>query len=91
VTQHLEPVSVEETRWVTNWWVNKDAVEGRDYNVEELTALLKLVNEQDREICDGTQLGMHSRRFTQGPNSARAEAPIRGTLSTYLQMMGEES
>jgi phenylpropionate dioxygenase-like ring-hydroxylating dioxygenase large terminal subunit len=91
VTQHLEPVSVEETRWVTNWWVNKDAVEGRDYNVEELTALLKLVNEQDREICDGTQLGMHSHRFKQGPNSARAEAPIRGTLTTYLQMMGEEA
>lgn len=89
VTQHLEPVSVDETLWVTNWWVNEAAVEGRDYDVEKMTALLRTVNEQDRVICDGTQLGMHSRRFHQGPISAQAEAPLRGTLSTYLRLMGE--
>jgi Rieske 2Fe-2S family protein len=90
VTQHLEPVSVDKTRWITHWWVNEEAVEGRDYDVETMTALLRTVNEQDRAICDGTQRGMRSRRFRQGPISAFAEAPLRGTLSTYLQMMGED-
>jgi Rieske 2Fe-2S family protein len=90
VTQHLEPVSVNHTRWVTNWWVNEDAVEDEDYNVSEMTALLNIVNDQDKLICSETHRGLHSRRFSPGPNSERAEAPLRGTLETYLRLMGEE-
>jgi Rieske 2Fe-2S family protein len=73
-TLHLEPVSVEETRWGTNWWVNKDAVEGEDYDVDEMAMLLNIVNEQDRKICDGTQRGMRSRRFSPGPKQREARS-----------------
>lgn len=90
VTQHLEPVSVEETRWGTNWWVNKDAVEGEDYDVDEMVMLLNIVNEQDRKICDGTQGECVHGALARAPNSEKAEAPLRGTINTYLRMMGEE-
>jgi len=67
------PVSPDETHVVGKWFVHKDAVEGVDYDVEELAALWTTTNLQDRALVENNQRGVNSPGYTPGPYSADAE------------------
>ncbi len=68
------PLSPDETLVVGKWLVHKDAREGEDYDIDQLTHLWTQTNFQDRDLCENNQRGIQSPGFTPGPYSAEAEA-----------------
>jgi glycine betaine catabolism A len=67
------PISPTETHVTGKWIVHKDAVEGVDYTVDNLTDLWTQTNLQDKELAENNQLGVNSPGFTAGPYSPDAE------------------
>jgi len=61
------PQDAASTVLRTTWLVHEDAVEGVDYGVENLTAVWKATNEQDRRLAENNQRGVLSRAYVPGP------------------------
>ena len=57
------PLSAGETLVRTKWLVSKDAREGIDYNVDNLTAVWRATNDQDRALVEFSQLGVTSSAY----------------------------
>ena len=68
------PSGVSETIVMGKWLVHKDAQEGVDYDLENLTALWDRTNLQDRDLAETNQLGVNSLGYTPGPYSPEAES-----------------
>lgn len=68
------------------WLVRGDAVEGRDYDLERLTAFWKLTCEQDWKLCEDNQAGVRSRRYQPGPY-APDEKGVRHFIQWYLSRL----
>ncbi len=77
------PISARETIVTTKWLVHKDAVEGVDYDVDNLTAVWKATNEQDKELAEWNQLGIESSRYEPGPYSGVIEMGVRDLIQWY--------
>jgi len=77
------PVAPDETLVVAKWLVHKDAVEGVDYQLDELTALWNATNLQDRDLVENNQRGVNSRGYTPGPYSAEAETLLMNFVDWY--------
>ena len=89
------PVSPRETHIVSKWLVHKDAVEGVDYRLDDLTHLWTATNIQDRALVENNQIGVDSPGYRPGPYSPDAEAlALRfvdwycDTARTYLRERG---
>jgi len=55
------------------WWlVDKDAVEGRDYDLAKLMPFWQCTSEQDWRICSDQQLGVASRGYVPGRYGRRS-------------------
>ncbi len=67
------PVSATETHAYSKWFVHKDAVEGVDYNVDDLKEVWIRTNLQDRELAENNHRGVLSPGYTPGPYSPDAE------------------
>jgi Rieske 2Fe-2S family protein len=63
------PIAPEETLVRTTWLVEKDAVEGRDYDLDNLTRVWRKTNEQDAAFVGWTQAGVRSPAYEPGPYS----------------------
>jgi Rieske 2Fe-2S family protein len=85
----LRPIDVGHTRWETRWFVSDTAVEGVDYDVDELTAVWRSTNRQDISLCESAARGVRSRRFVPGPLHPKLESSVASTLGLYRQMMAE--
>jgi len=68
------PVNPRETLIISKWLVHRDAVEGVDYNVDDLAELWTRTNIQDRELVENNQRGVDSPGYRPGPYSPEAEA-----------------
>lgn len=68
------PVGPRETHIVSKWLVHKDAVEGVDYTIDDLTHLWTATNVQDRALVENNQIGVDSLGYRPGPYSPDAEA-----------------
>jgi Rieske 2Fe-2S family protein len=68
------PLAPRETVIVSKWLVHKDAVEGVDYSLDDLTKLWTTTNLQDRALVENNQLGVDSLGYRPGPYSPEAEA-----------------
>ena len=77
------PKSVDRTEMEVIWLVNKEAVEGVDYEVERLTWLWKMTSAEDQTIVEMNQAGVNSRYFEPGPYS-RQEAYASRFVDWYL-------
>lgn len=87
VVHTLRPVAVDAVSWQTRWYVDGDAVEGVDYDVERLTAVWRVTNQQDIALCESAYRGVRSRRFVSGPLHPTREAALHAALTTYRRMM----
>ena len=83
------PVSAGRSIMICQWFVHEDAVEGVDYDVDELIKIWDITNYQDLAIQERQQRGVSGRRYVPGPNSPSQEPGIRAALRKYLEMMGE--
>jgi Rieske 2Fe-2S family protein len=69
------------------WLVDAAAVEGRDYDLDALTALWKITSLEDKKIVEWNQAGINSRFFEPGPYSLQ-ETYANRFVSWYLSELG---
>jgi glycine betaine catabolism A len=67
------PIGPKENMVVSKWLVHRDAEEGIDYNVEELTGTWTATNLQDRDLAENNQHGVNGLGYSPGRYSADAE------------------
>jgi len=89
VIHTLRPLGPDRVRWTTRWFVHEDAVEGEDYDLDNLTAVWHATNHEDLMLVTGAFKGVKSRRFVPGPLSPDREPALKQTMSLYLKMMNE--
>ena len=83
VTFRVIPISANETAVTTKWLVHKDAVEGVDYTLEELTKVWTATNDQDRQIVEENAYGIRSPAYEPGPYSSVHEGGVIQFVDWY--------
>ncbi|MCO4315720.1 aromatic ring-hydroxylating dioxygenase subunit alpha [Phyllobacterium sp. 21LDTY02-6] len=81
------PLGPNETQVTTKWLVHKDAVEGVDYTIDELTHVWLETNDQDRRIVEENAFGIRSPAYEPGPYSPEHEGGVLQFLEWYGNMM----
>jgi Rieske 2Fe-2S family protein len=71
------------TQVTTKWLVHRDAVEGVDYDLEDLTKVWIATNSQDQRIVEENQFGVSSPVFRPGPYSELHEGGVMQFLDWY--------
>jgi phenylpropionate dioxygenase-like ring-hydroxylating dioxygenase large terminal subunit len=66
-TMRLTALSPSQTAIDLSWLVDKNAVEGVDYNLDRLTEFWKITGEQDWELCENNFKGIESSHYQPGP------------------------
>jgi len=84
VTFFVIPLSAGETLVRTKWLVHKDAREGIDYDVDNLTAVWRATNDQDRTLVEYSQLGAASSAYEPGPYSPFTEGLVEKFCEWYI-------
>jgi Rieske 2Fe-2S family protein len=87
ISFRMLPLSVTETQLTTKWLVHRDAVEGIDYDVRELTEVWLATNEEDRRICQENQLGVKSPGYDPAPYSPVHEDGVVQFVDWYCSQM----
>ncbi len=80
------PTSVDECVCQVCWFVNQSAVEGEDYNLEQLTWLWDLTTKADKTIITNNQKGLNSRYYQPGRLS-EMEAFQQSFLNWYIKAL----
>ena len=82
-TLSWKPVSPTETIFRKTWAVHEDAVEGIDYDTDEVCALLDLTVEEDVGLTVASQRGIQSDAYVPGPYNTRFESGIINWMRLY--------
>lgn len=89
MTTRLTPVHAGRTDVDVTFLVRDDAAEGRDYDVNELTAVWRATSEQDWELCERNAAGVRSRGYVPGPLSPVTENSLGTFHDWYLRAVGQ--
>jgi len=84
------PLSAGETLVRTKWLVHKDAVEGVDYDVKNLTAVWNATNDQDRALVEYSQAGSASSAYEPGPYSPYTEGLVEKFAAWYVARLADQ-
>ena len=84
VATRLTPVDATTTQVDVHWFVHKDAVEGKDYDLARLMPFWQRTSEQDWNICEANQAGILSPRYQPGPYSRVRETNVQHFVDWYL-------
>jgi Rieske 2Fe-2S family protein len=90
VTFSAIPLSPESTLLRTTWLVHKDAVEGVDYDVSNLTAVWEATNRQDAHLVELAQTGARSPAYEGGPYSVYTEGLVEKFTRWYIGRLAAE-
>jgi phenylpropionate dioxygenase-like ring-hydroxylating dioxygenase large terminal subunit len=82
------PISTNETLFRNRWIVHEDAIEGVDYEIDEVTAFVNAFNQEDTGIVAKQQLGVESMAYVPGPYQVPLEQATRLFVGHYLSMVG---
>jgi Rieske 2Fe-2S family protein len=85
------PLSAGKTLVRTKWLVHKDAREGIDYDVNNLTAVWRATNDQDRALVEYSQRGATSSAYEPGPYSPFTEGLVEKFCEWYIARMADYS
>ncbi|MGA2839027.1 MAG: aromatic ring-hydroxylating dioxygenase subunit alpha [Steroidobacteraceae bacterium] len=88
-TFRLLPLSPTTTQLTTKWLVNRDAVEGVDYDLKRLTEVWVATNDSDRRVCQENQIGVNSPAYVPGPYSPVHEAGVTQFVDWYCTHIEE--
>ena len=80
----VEPQGPERSRVTCSWLFDADVAAQPDFDPMDAVELFDLVNRQDWEVCELTQLGMHSKAFADGGVYIPAEQHIRAFADFVL-------
>jgi Rieske 2Fe-2S family protein len=81
------PLSPDETLVRTTWLVHKDAVEGQDYEVDNLTKVWVATNRQDAALVERTHAGVRSPAYEPGPYSPFTEGQVDDFVTWYVERL----
>lgn len=87
VSTRLLPAGPQLTAVRVWWLVDEKAVEGRDYQLEQMLPFWKLTSEQDWQICERQQRGINSSAYVPGPYSRFKEYNVESFVRWYLQSL----
>jgi Rieske 2Fe-2S family protein len=86
----LTPLDVNRTRVDSEWLFNVDADQTSRVETGDAVSFWDLVNRQDWDIVERSQLGIASRRYEPGPYSPR-ESMAAAWDREYLRMMRQST
>ena len=78
------PIAVDQTLLRTTWLVHKDAVEGVDYDLENLTQVWLATNAQDGALVHRAQRGIRSTAYEPGPYLPSTEVLVEKFAAWYV-------
>lgn len=81
------PLSENQTLVKTKWLVHKDAVEGVDYDMENLTRVWRETNLQDSRLVGLAQQGAASPGYIPGPYSESTEGQVEQFIEWYISRL----
>jgi glycine betaine catabolism A len=81
------PLGMHRTQLTTKWLVNKDAVEGFDYDLNNLTHVWLETNNQDSHIVAENHIGVSSPTYDPGPFSLAHESGVGQFLDWYVSRL----
>lgn len=84
VIYRFVPTGVDSCDMELIWLVAKDAVAGRDYDLDRLTWMWRVTSDEDKAIIETTARGIRSHYFKPGP-IAPMEAQTQRYISWYLE------
>lgn len=87
----VTPLSPTETQVTTKWLVHKEAVEGRDYDVERLSEVWNATNSEDRRVVEDNQKGINSPAYQPGPYSPVHEASVMEFVEWYVRTLSRQA
>jgi Rieske 2Fe-2S family protein len=87
VTFAVFPVAPDQTLLRTKWLVHKDAVEGIDYDRDNLSAVWHATNRQDSALVALAAAGAGSSGYQPGPYSPDTESLVEKFCVWYLHRM----
>lgn len=87
VSTRLLPTGLQRTAVRVTWLVHQDAVEGRDYRLEEIMPFWQLTSEQDWELCELAQRGVNSSHYIPGPFSTYKEYNVDAFVRWCLHQL----
>jgi glycine betaine monooxygenase A len=82
------PVAPDKTLVRTTWLVHADAVEGVDYNIDSLTAVWRVTNDQDQSFVEKVQRGASDPGYEPGPFAA-VEGDVEAFTNWYIERLRE--
>ena len=89
VTFSALPLDAGHTLVRTKWLVNKDAVEGVDYDIERLTEVWAATNLQDSALVGICRKGAQSPAYEPGPYSPNTEMLVEKFANWYIGRMAD--
>jgi len=89
MTTRLTPRRADCTDVDVTFLVRDDAVEGEDYDVDELTAVWIATSEQDWALCEQNYAGVQSRGYLPGPLSPVTEGSVAAFHQWYARSLAE--
>jgi Rieske 2Fe-2S family protein len=78
------PLTPETTLLRTKWLVHRDAVEGQDYEVANLTAVWRATNRQDSDLVRKAGAGVRCSGYRPGPYSPDTESLVEKFSNWYV-------
>ncbi|PRY64873.1 Rieske 2Fe-2S family protein [Vreelandella songnenensis] len=81
------PLGPQQTMVTTKWLVHKDAVEGVDYDPENMRRVWDATNDQDRKLAEENQRGINSKAYQPGPYSETYEFGVIDFIDWYAERM----
>jgi Rieske 2Fe-2S family protein len=84
------PISPTRSRFRSTWFVNADAREGVDYEVDEVINFMHVTNLEDEELCRVMQEGINSTAYdNSAPHHVGFETSPRRFMRTYFEYVGD--
>lgn len=87
VTFSVLPLSPGRTMVRTTWLVHKDAIEGEDYNLDNLTQVWTYTNQQDADLVRLAQMGAQMTGYQPGPYSPYTEPHVESFAAWYIDRL----
>lgn len=81
------PIAPDRTLVRTKWLVHRDAVEGRDYDLEHLTSVWRATNAEDAHLVAMAHRGVASAGYRPGPYSRYTERALDDFATWYVERM----
>lgn len=81
------PLDAHRTQVTTKWLVHRDAIEGVDYDLQNLVQVWNATNLQDRTLVENNHAGILTPGYRPGPYSQEMEYGVMAFVDWYLGAM----